>query len=155
MAGFVKPANASINVSRAKRFIDEDCDDTEFLIFLSDLKSALNNLGGNLTIKEIQVLVRGIREDKKEGIPYDDALSALIFASFFIATFDRNGSGSITANELNEVMSILKKQTPFESNITNRHKEVEHCKSSGGYQRSGSERSLDYTKFTETIETIR
>ena len=157
MAGLRKSVNANKAASRMKKYACDDTDsDDNDLIFLSDLKSALKNLGGRLTIKEIELLVKGIREDKEEGIRYEDIVGVLIFASFFISTFDRNGTGYVTVNELNRIMLNAKREYSSETNNNERNKQLnedENCNFSGINQRP--EEILDYTKFIETIENTR
>ena len=47
------------------------------------------------------------KEDEEEGVAYEDVIGVLIFASFFIAAFDRDGNGFISAAELRHVMTNL------------------------------------------------
>ena len=86
----------------------EDSDIMEVL-YLRDLRFALKNLGGRLTNDEVDMLVKGINEDEEEGVQYEDFVRALIFASFFIATYDRRATGYITVKDLNKVMMYAQK----------------------------------------------
>ena len=74
-------------------------------------------------MNEIDTLVRGITEDKDGGIPYADVVGVLIFASFFISTFDRKGSGYITVNDVNRIM--LNAKIEYASEINNNVKSKE------------------------------
>ena len=89
-------------------------DDTCEVIFLSHLKLALDNLGGNLTNDEIEILVQGIEENNEKGITYEEFISVLIFASFFISAFDRKGEGSVTGNDISiMILNTVKKEDPY------------------------------------------
>ena len=119
MTSFKTVNNTSAAIIRMKTFSARNCseningyyDDNDMSdhLFVSDLKCGLNRLGGELTNDEVNMLVKGIKEDQEEGVEYEDFVSTLIFASFFISTFSRRGSGFITAKDLNKVMMNAKK----------------------------------------------
>ena len=105
------------SIQHASKYEMEDVDgsddgeeDETDLIFSSDLKSALQNLGGGLRIEEIEMLTKGVKEDDEEGMLYADVVGVLIFASFFISTFDREGRGHVMGDDLGKMILNLREQ---------------------------------------------
>ena len=164
MSRLQKTVNANRDVFHAKKDAqskyeaksnDDDEEDENALVFLPDLISALENLGGRLTTKEIAMLVKGIKEDPEGGIPHADVVGVLIFASFFISTFDRSGLGYIKENELEKILTAQKQySSEINDNEINRERnEDENCNLTG--PNLGTEAIVDYSKLIETIENRR
>ena len=127
---------------------DDPCD----VIFLSHLKLALDNLGGNLTKDEIDTLIKGIEEDVNKGITYDDFISVLIFASFFISAFDRRGEGSVTGNDVHLMILNTIKKEDLDPNSDRERKSKQEDNNGSDV---GLDIDLNYQNFIELIETTR
>ena len=117
--------SVTFSVSDNHNLRDKDADDT---IRLSDLEEVLENLGARLSSNEIQILTKGIKEDKQSGISYEDFVLVLLFTSFFISCFDREGEGCYSANDLKEVMTNIKMKNQPDRTEQENDKELEQIK---------------------------
>ena len=158
---FVARRKTNSSIARMKRYAASQCeqelngnhDDVSDLVFLPDLKLALENLGGKFTPEEIKTLLTGIKEDEEEGVAYEDVIGVLIFASFFIAAFDRNGNGSVIAKEVNNMIICTKPQFATKPNNSDGISEDNNSNFSG--INMANDVILDYSKFIQVIESTR
>ena len=180
MTSFKKVKNAETATRRMKKYVrdkwkqvdlnemndDEEGNDTSEVLHVSDLRLALKSLGVTLTHDEVNMLVKGIKEDQEKGVPYEDFACALIFASFFISTFSRQGEGYISAKDLNQVMMSAKnvdtsetdsdkKDVDISDNDVSRRRISQDNKPESSGIDADSNVILDYDNLIKTIEKRR